>query len=37
MIESVIAQGAELVACQMSMDFMGIQCEELWSNGLKCR
>ncbi|WP_254848009.1 MULTISPECIES: DsrE/DsrF/DrsH-like family protein [Paenibacillus] len=23
MIESVIAQGAELVACQMSMDLMG--------------
>ncbi|OMF04975.1 hypothetical protein CQ043_10705 [Paenibacillus sp. MYb63] len=23
LIESVIAQGAELVACQMSMDLMG--------------
>ncbi|WP_149096423.1 FAD-dependent oxidoreductase [Paenibacillus terrae] len=29
LIESVIAQGAELVACQMSMDLMGIQREEL--------
>ncbi|MGP0578138.1 FAD-dependent oxidoreductase [Paenibacillus peoriae] len=29
LIESVIAQGAQLVACQMSMDLMGIQREEL--------
>ncbi|WP_336757933.1 FAD-dependent oxidoreductase [Paenibacillus sp. USHLN196] len=29
LLQSVIAQGAELVACQMSMDLMGIQREEL--------
>nr|WP_311768625.1 DsrE/DsrF/DrsH-like family protein [Paenibacillus sp. JGP012] len=29
LIESVVAQGAELVACQMSMNLMGIQREEL--------
>nr|WP_317452005.1 DsrE/DsrF/DrsH-like family protein [Paenibacillus sp. 37] len=29
LIESVVAQGAELLACQMSMDLMGIQREEL--------
>ncbi|WP_017688313.1 FAD-dependent oxidoreductase [Paenibacillus sp. PAMC 26794] len=29
LIESAIAQGVEIVACQMSMDLMGIQREEL--------
>lgn len=28
-MQSAIAQGVEIVACQMSMDLMGIQREEL--------